>query len=42
LFDYELWYESLRCIGALFLFWLVIVLIVVFVIEKLEKVQKDG
>lgn len=42
MFDYELWHKSLRCIGALFLFWLVIVLIVVFVIRKLVKVQKDG
>jgi len=37
LFDYELWYKSLRCVGTLFLFWLVIVLIVVLVIKKLMK-----
>ena len=42
MFDYELWHKSSMCIVTLFLFWLVIVLIVVFVIEKLEKVQKDG
>ena len=38
LFDCELWYKSLRCVGALFLFWLVIVLIVDLVIRKLAKV----
>jgi len=38
LFDCELWYKSLRCIGASFLFWLVIVLIVGLVIKKLMKV----
>jgi hypothetical protein len=38
LFDCELRYKSLRCIGASFLFWLVIVLIVGLVIKKLMKV----
>jgi len=34
LFDCELWYKSLRCIGTSFLFWLVMVLIVGLVISR--------